>query len=302
MAAVNFEASLAAVLAHEGGYVNHPRDPGGPTNFGITLRTLSGWRGRPVTAADVKALQRSEVGAIYRRQYWTPIRGDELPPGLDLALFDYAVNSGPGRAVRDLQRAIKVTADGVLGLITLQAIKSRDTASLINALCDRRLAFMRSLKTWRTFGKGWRRRVEETREAALAMVVGVKTALFLFDPTPGRADEADVSAWRTPQGKAQAARVTGAVGAAATTVGGLIQPLGEQWQAVGLIAVGLLVVGAIAGVIVAQATGPLAEEAPAFAGSGLGDGEPGRPGAPAPALAGSGLKDGEPGRPGAPMT
>jgi lysozyme family protein len=259
MAAANFEASLAAVLAHEGGYVNHPRDPGGPTNFGITLRTLAGWRGRPVTAADVKALPRSEVGAIYRRQYWTPIRGDELPAGLDLALFDYAVNSGPGRAVRDLQRCIGATPDGVLGLITLQAIKARDPASMIHALLDRRLAFMRSLKTWRTFRRGWQRRVEETREAALEMAVGVKMTAFLFAPAPGRADEADVSAWRTPEGKAKAARVTGAVGAAATTVGGLIQPLGEQWQVLGLVAVGLLVIGAIAGAIVAQAHGPTAE-------------------------------------------
>ena len=91
----NFERALSLVLEHEGGYVDHPRDPGGATNLGITLDTLSSWLGRVATKADVLALKVSDVGPIYRRRYWDTIEGDELPDGLDYAVFDFAVNSGP---------------------------------------------------------------------------------------------------------------------------------------------------------------------------------------------------------------
>jgi hypothetical protein len=115
MAANSFEPSLAHVLKHEGGYVNHPADPGGATNLGITAATLARARGHPVSAADVAALTRAEAAAIYRRFFWNSARGDDLPAGLDHAVFDLAVNSGPGRAARLLQRVLAVAEDGVIG-------------------------------------------------------------------------------------------------------------------------------------------------------------------------------------------
>ena len=98
MTASNFEASLAAVLKHEGGYADHPSDPGGATNLGVTRATLTRWRGRPVSKAEIRALTRAEAAKIYRALYWDEIAGDVLPAGLDFAVFDYCVNSGPGRA------------------------------------------------------------------------------------------------------------------------------------------------------------------------------------------------------------
>jgi lysozyme family protein len=167
-----FSLCLPLILAHEGGYVDHPADPGGATNLGITLATLSAWRGATVTKADVRALTQKEAGAIYRARYWNAVRGDDLPPGLDLAMFDYAVNSGVGRAAKDLQGLVGAVQDGAIGAKTLAALDGMPAAHLVTRLCDTRLAFLRGLKTWPTFGKGWARRVEETRAAALAGVAG----------------------------------------------------------------------------------------------------------------------------------
>lgn len=108
MAASNFERALAHVLAFEGGFVNHPLDPGGATNLGITRAMLARARGRPVTVAHVRALTRAEAASIYRRFYWNAVRADDLPGGLDLAVFDLAVNAGPTRAARLLQRTLGV--------------------------------------------------------------------------------------------------------------------------------------------------------------------------------------------------
>jgi lysozyme family protein len=158
------------VLKHEGGYVDHPKDPGGATNMGITLATLRDWRERPVSKANVKALSRSEAMEIYRALYWNTVKGDDLPAGVDYAVLDFAINSGPDRAARYLQRIVGATQDGRIGPITLALTKRMDAAEVINALCDARLAYLKGLKTWDTFGKGWERRVREVREHALEMV------------------------------------------------------------------------------------------------------------------------------------
>lgn len=169
MAAANFERALALVLVHEGGYVDHPADPGGATNLGITNGTLSGWLGRAATKAEVRALTKATVAPIYRKNYWDAVRGDELPAGVDYCIFDFAVNSGKGRAVPSLQRAIGVADDGKLGPVTLAAARAKDAGQTIERVCADRLAFLRRLSTWPTFGKGWNSRVQGVRAEALAM-------------------------------------------------------------------------------------------------------------------------------------
>lgn len=170
MASSSFERALACVLAHEGGYSDHPRDPGGATNLGITRAALAHHRGRQVTKAEVRALSRAEAAAIYRERYWAAIRGDELPAGVDLAVFDLAVNSGPVRAARILQRAVGVAGDGVVGPATLAALARADPAVVIEAVTRARLAFLQRLPTWDVFGRGWRRRVDAVERAARGLL------------------------------------------------------------------------------------------------------------------------------------
>jgi lysozyme family protein len=169
MAASSYDEALRRVLAHEGGYTNHPSDPGGPTNFGITIGDYRRYAKPDATAADVRAMRLAEAKAIYRTKYWAALRCDEMPAGVDYALFDYGVNSGVGRAGRVLQRLLGVAADGRIGDETLAAVRRRDARKLIAWLCDERLAFLKRLKTRPVFGKGWSRRVAEVRAAALVM-------------------------------------------------------------------------------------------------------------------------------------
>lgn len=164
-----FARCVAEVLKHEGGYVDHPKDPGGATNRGITLATLADWRGSPVTKAEVQALSEKEAREIYRAKYWNAVQGDALPAGVDLAVFDFAVNSGPGRAVRSLQWQLGIPADGAIGPVTLAAVRRVNAARLAGDLCRARLAWLRGLPTWDAFGKGWTARVVDVERAALGM-------------------------------------------------------------------------------------------------------------------------------------
>lgn len=176
-AAERFSRCLDHVLAHEGGYVDHPKDPGGATNMGITRKTLARWRKVSpwwkLPRAAVRSLGRAEAARIYEASYWQQVHGAELPAGLDLAVFDYAVNSGPSRAIRALQSSLKVKVDGRIGPLTLDALKARvaaaSVAGLITALCDGRMGFLQRLATFAVFGRGWSRRVADIRAAALAM-------------------------------------------------------------------------------------------------------------------------------------
>lgn len=180
----NFERCLQLVLAHEGGYVDHKADPGGATNLGITIGTLSGWLGRQATKAEVQALTRGTVAPIYRKNYWDVVKGDQLPSGVDYAVFDFAVNSGPSRAAIFLQEILGVAPDGKIGPITIAAAQRANAAQVVNRLCDDRLAFLRRLSTFPTFGKGWTSRVASVRAEALKM------AATASPPAPKPADPA----------------------------------------------------------------------------------------------------------------
>jgi lysozyme family protein len=158
------------VLVHEGGYSNHPSDPGGPTNWGITIHDARAYWKTEATAADVRSMPVEVAKDIYRSKYWDAMRCDDLPAGVDYAVFDYGVNSGIGRAVRVLQRLAGTNVDGEVGPDTIAATARTAAVKLINQICDERLAFLQGLETWGVFGKGWGRRVREVRVAALAMV------------------------------------------------------------------------------------------------------------------------------------
>jgi lysozyme family protein len=165
----NFNRSLLLLLKHEGGYVNHPSDPGGMTNLGVTAKVWESWVGHPVDEKQMRALTPDDVAPLYKRKYWDACRADELVSGLDYAVFDCAVNSGVGRSVKLLQGCVGVTADGGIGPTTMAAVKQVATTGLIEDFCDARLNFLRTLSTWPTFGKGWERRVNEVKEESLKM-------------------------------------------------------------------------------------------------------------------------------------
>lgn len=166
----NFAKSLALVLKSEGGWSDNPADPGGATMKGVTLANFRRYVKADASKADLKQITDEQVATVYRRFYWDAVTGAELPAGIDYAVFDFAVNSGPCRAAKYLQMVVGVAQDGQIGPATLQALKARPDTAIINSLCDLRLAFLKRLPTWGTFGKGWSDRVRSVRFAALLMV------------------------------------------------------------------------------------------------------------------------------------
>jgi lysozyme family protein len=168
----NFETALAHVLVHEGGFCNHPADPGGATNKGVTLAVFRRYYGESMGIDELRAITDEQLRHIYKTGYWDKCRCDELPTGIDYVVFDQAVNSGPGRAARWLQSAIGAEVDGRIGPQTIAAAGAADRAKVINHMCDARLAFLTGLKTWPVFGKGWSRRVKGVRDFGLELCGG----------------------------------------------------------------------------------------------------------------------------------
>lgn len=173
----NFDACLKEVLKHEGGYADHPADPGGATNRGVTKRVWEEWVGHEVTKDDIKALTVEDVTPLYRKRFWDACKCDNLHAGVDYVVFDVAVNSGTGRAAKFLQEAVGVTADGSIGPRTLAAVNGSTLSptELIDVICNRRQKFWESTvdkegkPLYPVFGKGWTRRGEEVRKKALEM-------------------------------------------------------------------------------------------------------------------------------------
>ena len=165
----NFDEALKAVLHHEGGYVFHKDDPGGMTNLGVTKRVWEEWVGHEVDEKAMRALTPEIVGPMYKAKYWDKIKGDDLPAGVDYAVFDAAVNSGPGRAAKWLQACVGVEPDGGIGPKTLAAVADFDPAELVDDYSKRRLSFLMDLPHWPTFGKGWGRRVADVGKTGSSM-------------------------------------------------------------------------------------------------------------------------------------
>lgn len=170
----NFRTSLEAVLVHEGGYSNHPKDPGGATMKGVTQRVYNAYRqNKGQSIQTVKNISQTELEDIYYQQYWMACKADNLPSGLDYAVFDYAVNSGPSRAIKHLQEILGVKQDGLMGNVTISAAYSKATVGIINDLCERRMRFLKGLPTWDTFDEGWTRRVNGVLSKANKMAEAV---------------------------------------------------------------------------------------------------------------------------------
>ncbi|KRE00078.1 N-acetylmuramidase [Bosea sp. Root381] len=247
-----YAKALKHVLVHEGGKVDHPRDPGGRTNQGVIQRVYDGYRsrkGRP--RRDVFLMEPAERDEIYRVQYWDVIRGDDLPAGVDYVVFDGAVNSGPAQSVKWLQRALgTVRVDGQIGEATLAAVAAYpDHDALIAAICARRMTFLRALRTWTDFGRGWSRRVagvEATGQAWACGSVGPEPVFCQGGNAKATLDQAKLPA--SPAGGDAAiggGLATGGLGGALQQAQDALAPLAGGSPVIANVVAALVVTGAI---------------------------------------------------------
>lgn len=185
----NREKIFNLVVGAEGNYCNDVGDPGGPTKYGITIHdTIKWFGGGQLTSANyskwterVKALTLEEALAIYDKKYWAPVRGDELPSGIDLLLFDFGINAGPTVGIKKLQKCLGINQDGVIGNKTLSAIWALpDFKPLNSCYYDVKIAFYRSLGTWSRFGRGWTNRADKMKREALRLFKPVADEIALL--------------------------------------------------------------------------------------------------------------------------
>ena len=167
----NWQKSFELMLKSEGGFVNHPSDPGGMTNLGVTKATWENWVGRESDEAEMRGLTPEKVEPLYKKKYWDAVRGDEIENGgVAYLLFDFAVNAGVGRSIKTLQTAVGVTPDGGFGPMTMAAVQAVDPNELIERFSQAKEDFYRSLTTFATFGKGWLNRVADVKVKATSML------------------------------------------------------------------------------------------------------------------------------------
>ena len=167
----NWDRSFQLLLKSEGGYVDHPSDPGGRTNLGVTQAVWENWVGRSSNEKEMRSLTADMVEPLYKKKYWDACKCDELPNGLDYLVFDFAVNAGVGRSIKTLQTSVGATPDGAIGAKTLQAVMVCSKDQLINKFSDEKLKFYQSLPTFATFGRGWTNRVAHVKTDASQMTV-----------------------------------------------------------------------------------------------------------------------------------
>lgn len=243
MAKGNLRACLNFMLPHEGGYTNDRRDPGnwtgGKVGKGVLKGTKYGIAANTYPDLDIKNLTILDAEAIYRREYWNVIMGESLPFGVDLATFDPAVNSGPGRALRWLQSAIGAKADGKAGAETILKASKADGKKTIQAICAARLSFMKSLAIWKTYKNGWSRRVAEVEAKAVAMWLA-RGGTLTAENRDALREEAGKASGKAEQQKTQAGGTAGAGGVAG---GGDALISGDpNWMLIGGIAAAVVVV------------------------------------------------------------
>lgn len=253
--AFGFERALPRVLIHEGGKVDDPRDPGGRTNQGVIQRVYDSYRrGKKLSPRDVYLMSSAERDEIYRAQYWDAISGDKLPPGIDYVVFDGAVNSGPRQSVKWLQRALgdlyTGKVDGVIGVMTLNAAASYPNHDKLAALIiERRLKFLKALKTWKTFGRGWSSRVMDVLKTGQAWAMGDVGPLVEYRPE-GDA-KAKIEDAKTPptKGPGDAATgggiVTGGLGGALDQVKDQLGPYAASLPWVKSVVVAIILIGGL---------------------------------------------------------
>lgn len=245
----NFSRSYAAALKEEGGFSNHPKDPGGATMRGVTQRVYDAYRiNKGEYKQPVRQISDAEVRDIFKRQYWDAVKADELPAGVDYAVFDFAINSGPSRAVKELQRIVGETQDGVIGQRTLAAAaRHPDKQKLIDAYQDRRLAFVRSLRGHATFGKGWEARIKRVRTLAKEMARGHVSAKTLEQDQvthiSAKADPSSVSLTKTSEGKAGAVAGIGVLGSAITDAAAQVSAVKDYAPALQWVFIALTLAG-----------------------------------------------------------
>lgn len=231
----NFDGALTYIFEEEGGYVDNPKDPGGVTKYGITIHTLSAWRGRIVSRDDVKALNKRTAGAIYRKDYWEAINGDELPGGVDYAVLDYAVNSGTAHAIRSLHKVLGLKEAEEISQHTLSELSNHAAKSTINSLCNERAEWLKKLPQARIFGKGWLARVERVRKRAITMaeapegqapdsnVVSIKSGEKVASPVenhelePVESENTEQEKPETSEGTLSGFKIPTAIGTVGTT-------------------------------------------------------------------------------------
>lgn len=166
----NWPTSLALMLKSEGHFVNHPSDPGGMTNLGVTKKAWEAWVKHPVDEAEMRSLTPEIVAPFYKTKYWDACKCDQLPLGIDYAVFDFAVNAGASRASRTMQTALGTAADGIIGPATIGVAVNADPDHFLEKFSAAKEQFYRNLPTFEHFGKGWLRRVAEVKRAADGMI------------------------------------------------------------------------------------------------------------------------------------
>lgn len=205
----NFPRALSLVLRSEGGWSDNLGDPGGATMKGVTLANFRRYVKANASKADLKQITDEQVATVYRRFYWDAVAGAELPAGVDYAVFDFAVNSGPGRASKYLQAAVGAVQDGRIGPATLGAVKAKPAGVVVDALYDARLVFLRRLPTWPTFGRGWSARVASVRAEALLLSAAAPPAATALGPAGPSVASADAAPQRPEPAPVPAAEGNG---------------------------------------------------------------------------------------------
>lgn len=244
----NFVACWRGTKVYEGGFTKNKADPGnwtgGKVGVGVLKGTNMGVSAAAFPSLDIEHLTEAQAMNIYQKQYWDAVRGDDLPAGVDNSTWDYGVNSGPSRSVKDLQRVAGVAADGKVGPATLAAVAKLDGVAVIKKHCARRLGYMQSLKIWNSFKAGWSKRVASVEAASVAMYLAATK-------TPAEAKVSLLAESRAADGKAsKQANAAGRVGAgAAATVPAATASTGHAWE---LVAAGVLLAVAVAAIVVAR--------------------------------------------------